>query len=55
MRRVVGDGLTFSEKDFWKKKRKILSQVFSYDFIYQKHNEVIRICDETLRDAEIIA
>ena len=44
LQRVVGLGLTFSEKEFWKKKRKIISKVFNFDFISKKHNDIVRIC-----------
>ena len=31
--RVMGNGLAMSEKENWKRKRRILSSVFNYDFI----------------------
>ena len=33
---VIGSGLFLSEGDDWKKKKKILSNVFNFDFIHSK-------------------
>ena len=44
LRRVVGSGLAFSEGDDWKKKRRIVCNVFHFDFLNSlvpKMNEVV--------------
>jgi len=41
---LVGKGLLFSEGAEWKKKRKIMSSVFNYDFIKDKIPLISSMC-----------
>ena len=52
MKRVVGNGLVFAEGDLWKQKRKIISQVFNYEFIKKKIDEIAKTCDRAIEKNE---
>jgi cytochrome P450 len=43
-RRMVGNGMAFSEGDDWKKKRRIISSVFHFDFL----NSLVPKMNETI-------
>lgn len=42
--RILGKGLVFSEGDEWKRKRRILSKFFTFEFITSKIPEIYEIC-----------
>ncbi len=50
LRCLLGDGLLFSEGEEWKMKRKIMSNVFNFDFLRSKIPTIIQICSEILDD-----
>ena len=43
--RLINEGLLLSEKDAWKGRRKILSEVFNFNFIKSLNPKIARICD----------
>lgn len=45
---MVGSGLFLSEGDDWKKKKKILSNVFNYDFIRSKIPLIATVAQEQI-------
>ena len=45
---MVGSGLFLSEGDDWKKKKKILSNVFNYDFIRSKIPLIAKVSQEQI-------
>ena len=50
--KFIGDGLLFSEGENWKKKRKILNQVFNFNFIKSQYPRIIHYCQSTLDEME---
>jgi cytochrome P450 len=42
--RGVGFGIAFSEKDIWKRKRRIVSQVFNFDLLKALTYKIENIC-----------
>ena len=48
MQRCLGHGIVFSEGDEWKKKRKIISSVFNYDFIKANIPKILRLCNDNM-------
>ena len=46
--KLIGNGLFFAEGDEWKKKKKILTSVFNFNFIKNQTPKIIRICDEAM-------
>ena len=41
-----------SEGDNWKKKKKILSNVFNFDFIHSKIGLIAKVSEEKIKDLE---
>ena len=52
MERLLGDGLLSCEGDTWKKKRKILNNVFNFDFIKSLAPKIALLCDKVLDDLD---
>lgn len=46
--RVMGNGLVLSEGENWKKKRRIISNIFNYDFVAQLSPRIAEIYEEVL-------
>lgn len=46
--KLLGKGLVFSEGEEWKRKRRIFSAFFTYEFINSKIDDIARICDQCL-------
>jgi cytochrome P450 len=46
LRRVVGSGIAFSEGNEWKKKRKVISNVFHFEFLHSLIPKMIKTLDE---------
>jgi cytochrome P450 len=46
LRRVVGSGIAFSEGNEWKKKRKVISNVFHFEFLHSLIPEMRKTLDE---------
>ena len=51
--RMIGMGLLLSSGDLWKKKRRILNEVFHYDFIIGLIPNITSLCDEGLEKMEL--
>jgi cytochrome P450 len=47
---IFGNGMLGSEGNDWKDKRKLLSKVFSYDFIIDNLPMIISIADQVFDD-----
>lgn len=45
LKRLLGDGIVFSEGETWKSKRKIISSVFTFDFLKSIIPNISKICD----------
>ena len=45
---LIGPGIFFSEGDIWKKKKKILSNVFNFDFIHSQIPLIAKIAQEKI-------
>ena len=45
MKRCLGNGIVFSEGSEWKKRRKIISSVFNYDFMKTNISKIVRLCN----------
>jgi cytochrome P450 len=43
---VVGSGIAFSEGNEWKKKRKVISNVFHFEFLHSLIPKMIKTLDE---------
>ena len=43
---LVKKGIVFSEDNIWKKKKKLLSKVFNYDFITSQIPDMVTIADQ---------
>jgi cytochrome P450 len=52
MKRMLGEGVAFSEGDVWKTKRKIITHVFNFDFLKSIIPRISLICDEELVKTE---
>ena len=50
LRRVLGNGLVFSEGQAWKHKRKILNKVFNFNFVKSLCERISTICDESIEE-----
>ena len=50
--RAFGFGLLFSEKEVWKAKKKILNQVFNFDFIKSNIPKIMEVCDKQMSEFE---
>jgi len=48
----MGHGVMFSEGDEWKKKRRIMSTVFNFEFIKSKIPLIAKITQEVFTKAE---
>ena len=48
LKNMIGNGLVFSEGEEWKIKRKIMTQVFNYDFIKSKVSLIAKITQEKI-------
>lgn len=48
LQQIIGEGLLLSEGESWKKKRKILSYVFNFDFIHSKVRAIADIASKAL-------
>lgn len=46
MKRLLGDGVAFSEDEIWKTKRKVITSVFTFDFLKSIIPNISKICDE---------
>ena len=51
MKRLLGDGVALSEDTIWKSKRKIITSVFTFDFLKSIIPNISKICDEQLSKA----
>lgn len=45
MKRILGHGVAFSEETAWKSKRKIITSVFTFDFLKSIIPNISKICD----------
>ena len=45
-------GLVFHERDEWKKRRRIISNVFNYDFVASFSNQISSIFENVLIECE---
>lgn len=52
VRAVIGSGLFLTEGDDWKKKKKILSNVFTFDFIRSKIPLIVKMTDEKIKELQ---
>lgn len=52
LKRLVGNGLVFNEGEERKLKRKIMSQVFNYDFIKSKIGLITKITQRIIAEVE---
>ena len=52
LRRLIGDGLIFSEGNRWKTKRKILNRVFNFQLLKAITGKVAEICDDSINIIE---
>ena len=43
--RRLGIGIVFSEGEAWKKKRKIVTEIFNFDFLQKLSPKIALICD----------
>lgn len=43
---VLKEGIVFSEGLVWKKKRKMLAQIFTFDMVKENIGNICRTCDE---------
>ena len=50
--RVSGEGLVTSEGKAWKMKRKVLTEVFNFNFLQQHTEAIASICDQVLDEIE---
>lgn len=46
MKRLLGDGVAFSEGETWKLKRKIITSVFTFDFLKSIIPHISKVCDD---------
>lgn len=52
LKSLIGEGLLFSEGNEWKRKKKIMSNVFNFDFIKSKIQNIFEISHEILDSIE---
>jgi cytochrome P450 len=50
--RAMGRGIAFSEGQEWKRKRKIISAAFNFDFVKSITHKIEKLCDKAIRDVE---
>lgn len=50
VRMTLGEGIIFSEKDIWKRKRKIISKAFNHDLLIKNIPIISKITDETFEN-----
>ena len=48
IQRSLGSGIPFSEGNEWKRKRKIISYVFNYNFLINQIPKIIKLFDENV-------
>jgi cytochrome P450 len=48
IKRLLGHGVTFSEGSVWKTKRKIVTSVFTFDFLQSIIPNISQICDSQI-------
>ena len=48
----IGNGLLFAEGEEWKKKKKILTNVFNHDFIVNLIPQIEEICESSMKNIE---
>ena len=48
LQRLLGNGVTFTEGPAWKSKRKIITSVFTFDFLKSIIPNISKICDRQL-------
>lgn len=49
---IGGSGLPFSEGEIWSRKRRILNQVFNFDFVKAQTQKIAKTCSRTIKDIE---
>jgi cytochrome P450 len=49
---ALGDTMIMNEGDVWKSKRKLLSEIFNFDFIKRNVPKMKEICHEMLEKME---
>ena len=49
---AIGNGILFAEGEEWKKKKKILANVFNYDFIVDLIPQINQICESSMNEME---
>ena len=50
---MIGMGLLLSSGDLWKKKRRVLNEVFHHDFMIRLIPHITSLCDEGLEKMEL--
>jgi cytochrome P450 len=50
MVRVMGYGIPFSEGDQWKRKRRIINEVFNFEFLKSKIKTMEHLCSKAIKD-----
>jgi len=50
--RAMGSGIPFSEGDIWKKKRRIITKVFTFEFVLSKIEKMRQLCEKAIVDIE---
>ena len=48
IQRSLGKGIAFSEGNEWKRKRKIISYVFNYNFLINQIPKIINLFDQNV-------
>lgn len=46
--RILGDGLVYSEGNVWKMKKKVLTEVFSFDFLKSESTKIASLSEKVL-------
>ena len=54
LKKGTGEGLILSEGEEWKMKRRVLTQVFNFDFLKQLAPEIARMADQVFDKMEYI-
>ena len=52
IKRALGNGLGMSEGDRWRRKRKIMSQLFTHDLIINNGHKFAKLCEEAMEEFE---
>ena len=52
LKRAIGSGVVLSEGDEWKRKRKIMSDLFTFDLIKRNYEKIADICTESMVEHE---